>query len=135
MPSHKQQRLFLVGTEHATLDPKNVLALRTLFAVAHRLGHLLGESWQLVLGTVNCLDCILNTPRKSAQVSRSCCTVKPMCCSKRIQQKQVWSDEFIMAVVNASRCMRRCDHNLMDLLLRCICRRGWGITYRCSTAR
>ncbi len=60
--------MFLQGTEHASLDPKNVLALRTLFAVAHRLALLLGESWLLVLGTVNCLDCILNTPRQSFQV-------------------------------------------------------------------
>lgn len=67
-PVQRQQRMFLHASEHATLDPKNVLALRTLFAVAHRLALLLGESWLLVLGTVNCLDCILSTPRQAAQV-------------------------------------------------------------------
>lgn len=64
----RQQRVFLHGSEHATLDPKNVLALRTLFAIAHRLALLLGESWLLVLGTVNCLDRILSTPRQATQV-------------------------------------------------------------------
>ena len=64
----RQQRMFLAGTEHATLDSKNVLALRALFGLAHRLNALLGESWLLVVATVNCLDCILNTPRQSAQV-------------------------------------------------------------------
>ncbi len=57
-----------VAGAYAYAGVKNVLALRTLFAVAHRLSLLLSESWLLVLGTVNCLDCILNTPRQSVQV-------------------------------------------------------------------
>ena len=68
--------MFLVGTEHATLDSKNVLALRALFGLAHRLSALLGESWLLVLATVNCLDCILNTPRQSAQVHVFCSALR-----------------------------------------------------------
>ena len=64
----RQQRMFLHASEHATLDPRNVLALHTLFAIAHSLALLLGESWLLVLGTVNCLDRILSTPRQAAQV-------------------------------------------------------------------
>lgn len=67
-PVQRQQRVFLHASEHATLDPRNVLALHTLFAIAHSLALLLGESWLLVLGTVNCLDRILSTPRQAAQV-------------------------------------------------------------------
>ena len=67
-PVQRQQRAFLHASEHATLDPRNVLALHTLFAIAHSLALLLGESWLLVLGTVNCLDRILSTPRQAAQV-------------------------------------------------------------------
>lgn len=65
------QRLFLHGTEHAYIDAKNLAALRTLFAVAARLALLLGDSWMLVLGPVNCLDCLLATPRQSAQTQAS----------------------------------------------------------------
>lgn len=68
LPQPQQQRLFLSSTEHATLDAKNLAALRTLFAIATRLALRLGDSWMLVLGTVNCVDCILATPRQAAQV-------------------------------------------------------------------
>lgn len=71
LPQPQHQRLFLSGTEHATLDAKNLVALRTLFAIATRLALRLGDSWMLVLGTVNCVDCILATPRQAAQVQSS----------------------------------------------------------------
>lgn len=71
------QRLFLSGTEHAAIDGRNLAALRTLFAVAARLAVVLGESWMLVLGTVNCLDCILATPRQSAPPQARCPPAPP----------------------------------------------------------
>lgn len=50
------------------LTPKNVHALRTLFNVAHRLHHLLGPAWVLVLDILNTLDRILQSPRTTTQV-------------------------------------------------------------------
>lgn len=61
MPS--APRMWLAGTEGVQLSHKNVAALRTLFAVASSLEQLLGDGWHIVLGTINCLDCILATPR------------------------------------------------------------------------
>ena len=50
------------------LTPKNVHALRTLFNIAHRLHHLLGPAWVLVLDILNTLDRILQSPRTTTQV-------------------------------------------------------------------
>ena len=50
------------------LTPKNVHALRTLFNIAHRLHHLLGPAWVLVLDILNTLDKILQSPRTTTQV-------------------------------------------------------------------
>jgi hypothetical protein len=85
----RQQRMFLHASEHATLDPRNVLALHTLFAIAHSLALLLGESWLLVLGTVTCLDRILSTPRQAAQVS--CC-----CCQHAVRLSKWYSHQGVM---------------------------------------
>ena len=52
------------------LTPKNVQALRTLFNVAHRLHHLLGGAWTLVLDNLNTLDRILDAPSTTTQVTR-----------------------------------------------------------------
>ncbi|KAK9811035.1 hypothetical protein WJX73_008056 [Symbiochloris irregularis] len=49
------------------LTPKNVHALRTLFNVAHRLHHLLGGAWALVLDNLNSLDRILEAPSTTTQ--------------------------------------------------------------------
>lgn len=56
-------RMWLAGTEGVQLTHKNVAALRTLFAVASSLEQSLRDGWHIVLGTINCLDCILATPR------------------------------------------------------------------------
>ena len=53
------------------LTPKNVHALRTLFNIAHRLHHLLGPAWVLVLDILNTLDKILQSPRTTTQVGCS----------------------------------------------------------------
>ena len=50
------------------LTPKNVHALRTLFNIAHRLHHVLGPAWVLVLDILNMLDKILQSPRTTTQV-------------------------------------------------------------------
>ena len=50
------------------LTPKNVQALRTLFNIAHRLHHLLGPAWVLILDILNTLDRILMSPRTTTQV-------------------------------------------------------------------
>ena len=55
--------MWLAGTEGVQLSHKNVAALRTLFAVASSLERVLDDGWLIVLGTINCLDCILATPR------------------------------------------------------------------------
>ena len=64
------------AAEGVVLTPKNVHALRTLFNVAHRLHHLLGPAWVLVLDILNTLDRILQSPGTTTQVcahgSRSC---------------------------------------------------------------
>lgn len=56
-------RMWLVGSEGVQLSAKNVAALCSLFAVAASLEQLLADGWLIVLGTINCLDCILATPR------------------------------------------------------------------------
>lgn len=56
------------ASEGVVLTPKNVHALRTLFNVAHRLHHLLGPAWVLVLDILNTLDRILQSPRTTTQV-------------------------------------------------------------------
>ena len=61
-------KIWLSSTEGYTLLPKNVAALRTMFHITESLGHLLGEGWHIVLGTVNCLDCILAMPRTIAGI-------------------------------------------------------------------
>ena len=82
------------ASEGVVLTPKNVHALRTLFNIAHRLHHLLGPAWVLVLDILNTLDRILQSPRTTTQVSFlkamhhlccSCCAIHAvllmMCCS------------------------------------------------------
>ena len=59
-------RVWLSSTDGYKLSQKNVAALKTLFAITSSLGHLLGNGWHIVLGTVNCLDCILAMPRTFA---------------------------------------------------------------------
>lgn len=54
-------------SEGVVLTPKNVHALRTLFNIAHRLHHLLGPAWVLVLDILNTLDKILQSPRTTTQ--------------------------------------------------------------------
>jgi len=56
------------ASEGVVLTPKNVHALRTLFNIAHRLHHLLGPAWVLVLDILNTLDRILQSPRTTTQV-------------------------------------------------------------------
>ena len=56
------------ASEGVVLTPKNVHSLRTLFNVAHRLHHLLGPAWVLVLDILNTLDRILQSPRTTTQV-------------------------------------------------------------------
>ena len=56
------------ASEGVVLTPKNVHALRTLFNVAHRLHHLLGPAWVLVLDILNTLDRILQSPHTTTQV-------------------------------------------------------------------
>ncbi|DBA68408.1 TPA: hypothetical protein ACH3X2_013711 [Trebouxia sp. C0005] len=55
------------ASEGVVLTPKNVHALRTLFNIAHRLHHLLGPAWVLVLDILNTLDRILQSPRTTTQ--------------------------------------------------------------------
>lgn len=50
------------------LDRLILQALRTLFNVAHRLHHLLGLAWVLVLDILNTLDRMLMSPRTTTQV-------------------------------------------------------------------
>ncbi len=59
------------ASEGVVLTPKNVHALRTLFNIAHRLHHLLGPAWVLVLDILNTLDRILQSPRTTTQVTLS----------------------------------------------------------------
>ena len=61
-------KIWLSSTDGYKLSPKNVAALKTMFHITTSLGHLLGEGWHIVLGTVNCLDCILAMPRTIAGV-------------------------------------------------------------------
>ena len=61
-------KIWLSSTEGYKLLPKNVAALKTIFHITESLGHLLGEGWHIVLGTVNCLDCILAMPRTIASI-------------------------------------------------------------------
>ncbi len=61
-------KIWLSSTEGYKLLPKNVAALKTMFHITESLGHLLGEGWHIVLGTVNCLDCILAMPRTIASI-------------------------------------------------------------------
>ena len=63
-------------SEGVVLTPKNVHALRTLFNIAHRLHHLLGPAWVLVLDILNTLDKILQSPRTTTQVKYQHLTVK-----------------------------------------------------------
>ena len=58
--------MWLAGTEGVQLSHKNVAALGTLFAIASSLEHLLAGGWNIVLGTINCLDCILASPRTTS---------------------------------------------------------------------
>lgn len=55
------------AVEVVVLSPKNVQALRTLFNVAHRLHHLLGSAWVLVLDNLSSLDRILDAPSTTTQ--------------------------------------------------------------------
>ncbi len=59
------------ASEGVVLTPKNVHALRTLFNIAHRLHHLLGPAWVLVLDILNTLDRTLQSPRTTTQVTFS----------------------------------------------------------------
>ena len=68
------------ASEGVVLTPKNVHALRTLFNIAHRLHHLLGPAWVLVLDILNTLDRILQSPRTTTQV-RCLQALHPLCCS------------------------------------------------------
>ncbi len=61
-------KIWLSSTEGYKMLPKNVAALKTIFHITESLGHLLGEGWHIVLGTVNCLDCILAMPRTIASI-------------------------------------------------------------------
>ena len=66
--SGKASALPTDASEGVVLTPKNVHALRTLFNIAHRLHHLLGPAWVLVLDILNTLDRILQSPRTTTQV-------------------------------------------------------------------
>ncbi len=68
------------ASEGVVLTPKNVHALRTLFNIAHRLHHLLGPAWVLVLDILNTLDRILQSPRTTTQV-RCLHALHPLFCS------------------------------------------------------
>ena len=84
-------RMWLVGSEGVQLSAKNVAALRSLFAVAASLEHLLAEGWLIVLGTINCLDCILATPRTAAapQASMQAIIIAPPSeCSAHPQERK-----------------------------------------------
>ena len=67
------------ASEGVVLTPKNVHALRTLFNIAHRLHHLLGPAWVLVLDILNTLDRILQSPRTTTQVT-FLEALQPLCC-------------------------------------------------------
>lgn len=67
------------------LTPKNVHALRTLFNVAHRLHHLLGPAWVLVLDILNTLDRILLSPRTTTQVHACKSGASQMVASQPVQ--------------------------------------------------
>ena len=73
------------ASEGVVLTPKNVHALRTLFNIAHRLHHLLGPAWVLVLDILNTLDRILQSPRTTTQVTVSgsfaASVLRVLCCS------------------------------------------------------
>ncbi len=73
------------ASEGVVLTPKNVHALRTLFNIAHRLHHLLGPAWVLVLDILNTLDRILQSPRTTTQVTISgsfaASVLRVLCCS------------------------------------------------------
>jgi hypothetical protein len=67
--------------EGLVLSSRNVQTLRTLFNIAHRLDHVLGPAWVLILGTLNSLDSILNSPRTTTQVWPSrCLCMQPQAC-------------------------------------------------------
>ena len=62
--------MWLTGTEGVQLSHKNAAALGTLFAIASSSEHLLAGGWSIVLGTINCLDCILAAPRTVSSASQ-----------------------------------------------------------------
>ena len=63
----------MVKRAGSVLNGEIVQALRTLFNIAHRLHHLLGNSWVLVLDNLNMLDRILDTPSTTTQVELGWC--------------------------------------------------------------
>lgn len=68
--------LMLESREGATLTTKNLNAMRTLFALVHRLSDLLGTSWIYVVDVLNCLDRILTSPKTTVEVRAAgtyCC--------------------------------------------------------------
>lgn len=70
--SNRGAALPVEAADIVVLTPKNVQALRTLFNVAHRLHHLLGGAWALVLDNLNTLDRILDAPSTTTQVRQLC---------------------------------------------------------------
>ena len=106
-------------SEGVVLTPKNVHALRTLFNIAHRLHHLLGPAWVLVLDILNTLDRILQSPRTTTQV-RLCTSHISAHCREQIPVH--------VTVVFHHACMTYCHLRNAAVIVLC-----FTLTHICNT--